>query len=779
VKPRGLVLDFEGRSDVDLNKCGTGPYFESPNTRITMLAWNWTDQPADFVRGLILDDKGAPDPSFSPAAEDVLDFSRALAHIAAGGLVIAHNAQFEISASNMLFVRGHWYTCIRPEQAVCTMALGRALSFPAKLEKLAPALRLPFVKDDVGHRIMLKLCKPRKPRKGERTDVILWNEDRGDVERELVYCKADVRAERAAYDVLPGLIPAERETWLLDREINERGIYVDLESVRAAEQAVAEEQARLESELYQLTGGAVPSIASPKLRGWIAAHGLQIPDMRKATVKEAIARPDLPPLVARALHIRQVGSKSSTAKLTAFRLRTSSDSRARNTLEYHGAGTGRWAGRGIQTQNMPRTPKGFGPAEGEDVLAWLRRPGGAHMVRLHHGDVCSAVSYSLRSLIMAAPGNDLIAGDFSNIEGRVLAWLAGEEWKLDAFRAYDTIIPGKFDAKGEPVRAGPDLYVLAVANTFGKPVEAVTGDERQNVGKVQELALGFQGAHGAYLSMFKTSGAPLSVVIDAVKKATDPHLWADVSAAYWNGATELVEEILEARRIEAKIDYEINGEDEPNEFEPDDHFDVMAEAAKKNRYGLLPDEWTAIRLVVDGWRAAHPRTCALWRSLETAACDAVQNPGRIYAAGKISYMVRDVNGRPVLLSALPSGRCLGYPFPKVIETKSNWTGKTQRKLEYLGVNSKTRKWGVQKAYGGLLAENVTQATARDALDGALKRLNSRGYPVVMHVHDEAVCEIRKGSGALDEFYSIMRELPPWAAGLPVAVSGWRGERYRK
>jgi DNA polymerase bacteriophage-type len=413
------------------------------------------------------------------------------------------------------------------------------------------------------------------------------------------------------------------------------------------------------------------------------------------------------------------------------------------------------------------------------------------IIASEYNSTMDAVSWSLRSMICAPPGSRLLALDFANIEGRALAWLAGEGWKLQAFRDYDTFT-GEIDAKGKPVRLGPDLYLVAAGKILGVPPDKVTKPQRQAVGKPAELGLGFGGGVGAFLTMLKNGStppwirskedAPVKVTLDdvvaAVREAVPARVWAETEAYYGRGAIEAAHEQLEELRLlreqaaeerEALKDAATAGEELPTIDE------LARQIARKNRNGLTRDHWVALEISKTYWRQANMGIAMFWRQLEDAAIQAVEQPGTIVPANRyVSYSKRG----DFLQCRLPSGRKLTYPYAHIVhpDAKSN---RTSPRLVYEGLDSYTRKWGECQTYGGSLAENVTQAVARDVLRDSILRLRKHGYRIVLHVHDEIVCEMPNGKGSLEEMSAIMSQLEPWAAGMPIAVDGYEGKRYRK
>jgi DNA polymerase len=192
----------------------------------------------------------------------------------------------------------------------------------------------------------------------------------------------------------------------------------------------------------------------------------------------------------------------------------------------------------------------------------------------------------------------------------------------------------------------------------------------------------------------------------------------------------------------------------------------------KNLGVELPEN--EVRDIVEKWRASRPATVRYWKELEKACRCAVEDPSKVWSYRNVKFAKR---GRFLALK-LPSGRCLWYANPR-IEFKDMTWGEKKSVVAFDGVDSKTRKWGIQYLYGGLLAENITQATARDILVAGMLNAEKANYPIVMHVHDEAVAEVPEGFGSVEEFEKLLCQAPAWAEGLPLKAEGWRGRRYRK
>jgi len=664
-----LTIDFETRSTADLFRGGAWKYAAHQSTQVMCCSVKVDDRPSviwlpDWAADIVPDQVQLTTEQFK---------------ILAGKCdrVEAHNAGFEIAVWAYIMVPRHGFPAIPLWKWYCSAAKAAMCGLPRALKNVAGVLNA-APKDMEGNSVMMSMTKPRAARKLEREyddkwrERVYWFEDAERFRKLIKYCKQDTETEHEVSSLLPELSDREREVWLMDQRINARGMYVDLRVAGAMTEMVAKHQDKLSMEFYLLTEGEVNSPKQvTKTADWLRAQGVEVPDLKKQTVVDLLAG-ELPPKARRGLEIRQSLSKSSTAKYLAITERAGWDSRARGCFMYHGASTGRWSGKSIQPQNLPR-PHFKTQQEAEECIdTVLTDPS---MVDVFYGDPMVAASSCVRSCLRAAPGKTLVCADFSSIEGRVLAWLAGETHVLNAYKT------------------GRDLYKIAAETIFSTTYDEVTKDERQ-IGKVAELACGYQGGHRAFSAMGET-------------------------------------------------------------------------------YGVKVPEEQAQRIVA-AWREDRPMTLMLWRSLEDAAVQAVKNPGQAYAYRGITYAVAG----GYLRCLLPSGRVLYYYEPALKNEMMPW-GKYKEIVTYRGVDPLTTQWGITKTYGGKLTENVVQAVARDILVDSMLRIEGAGLPIVLHVHDEIVSEVKLNQIELVAFESIMGMTETWSRECPVKAKGWIGTRYRK
>ena len=661
-----LTIDFETRSAAPIRKVGAARYAEDRTTEAICLALTWQgEEPVIW---------------YSPAFRDGLtlptvsdDTVRSM--IKTADVIEAHNAQFEYFIWKYVMPR-YGFAMFDVKKLRCSAAKAATYGLPRSLEQACQVMKVRQQKAMEGSRLMMSLCRPRKALKAEMLadpgweSKLYWRGTPADFTRLGIYCMQDVRAEEDFSDSLPDLPEAEQQLWLLDLAINDRGVHVDAPATTAIVQCLETHSSALIRKFCQLTGGQVnsPRQREATLRHLIAL-GIQMDGLTANDVEAALASTENE-TARQILKIRQSLSKASTAKYKAFLEARNSDDRLRGMFMYHGAGTGRWTGKIVQPQNFPR-----GSFSDVDGAIRLFQAGDLEAVDLFYADPMVAAATCIRGMITPAEGHDFICADYSAIEGRVLAWLAGEE---DALNVY---------------REGRDPYKVAAAAIYHTTADAVDKSQRQ-VGKVAELACGYQGGVNA--------------------------------------------------------------------------FNRMAE-----NYGVeLPE--SEVKSIVEKWRANRPETVRYWAELERACFAAVSKPGAVYKYRNVKFTVR--NG--FLAVKLPSGRCLYYANPRIEQKEMSWGG-MKAVVSYEGVNSMTRKWVRSYLYGGLLAENITQATARDVLVNGLFQVESRDYPVVLHVHDEAVAEVPETAGSVEEFEKLLCKTPVWAAGLPLKAEGWRGKRYKK
>ncbi len=567
-----------------------------------------------------------------------------------------------------------------------------------------------------GHRIMLQLCQPREIK--PNGEIVWWDKKEVPEKYEALYsyCKQDVEVERALCKRLLKLSKAEQKLWELDYYINRRGVYVDLPAAKTAIEIVEQEKDRLNLEMAKVTNNAVSMCtAVGQISDWLKLKGVDVPSLAKADVVDLLSLPTLPPDCRKALLLRQEAAKTSTAKLQAMIKGASANGRMRGLFQYHGASTGRWAGRRVQLQNLPRPKLKQDKIDEAFQIMGYGQPAYLTTDKISKfiGPPMQVMSDCIRGFLRAKPGHDFIAADFSAIEARVIAWLAGEEKILEAFRE------------------GGKIYELTASDIYRCKASDITKeDARRLVGKVAVLALGFGGGVGAMQTMCRAYDLTLEPTFDSLwARATEEH--RDKTRFLWN----------------------LNGE--------------KSEISKK--------EFFASDLIKQYWREANPNIVRYWNELEFAAVKAVEKDGEKFTIKGSTY----VKNGSFLWCKLPSGRVICYPYPK-IEMKSAFKDSPAKPtLTYMSVDSYTKKWERQSSYGGLLAENITQAVARDLLSSSLFRLNEQGYKTVMHIHDEVVTEVPKGFGTVEEMTDIMSEIPTWAQGLPVQAEGWRGERFRK
>jgi DNA polymerase bacteriophage-type len=704
---RRLWVDTETRSTVPIRQ-GNVKYATA--VEIIMLQWAVDDGPIHIV-----DMTALCDDAFS--RHDYFQFQL---EARSANEIWAHQAEFD---RTMLETTSWWQALrINPKAWRCTAALARMHGMPGALDKLCSIFKLPahqskFKGKDIGELFWKPNAKGVYNTRWSHPEA--WQQF-------LAYGGQDVVAMRHVWRKTPkwNATPRMWRVWDLDFRMNHRGVGMDLRLATNAVAATTEAKkilaarakklSRINTQGLEETDSALEATTQRnRLLAYMADFGVTLPDLTADTVERRLEDESLPVHIKELLRIRQKASKASTAKYQRV-LNQHVGGRLFNLLVFCGAmRTGRWAGRTLQPQNLPR-PK-HTPEEIALAIAMFHR----NAIDLHDpDDVMGLASSCLRGLIVPGAGRKLVTSDLANVEGRFMAWIAGEEWKLEAFAAYDR-------------KEGPDLYKVSYARPFNIDPNDIAdeGDQRRQIGKVMELALQYYGGVGAFCSMAETYGLRL----DELAVSAWPTLPDDVKR--------------EAQRL-------------------------WPGAIKRRRtYGLNERVWVVCQALVLLWRQAHPMIVAFWEALDNAVKDAIRSPGKRFKAGERITVDRIGNW---LRIQLPSGRYLSYPAPRI-----KVDGRLSRR-SFVGVDPYTRQWGRIFTYSGKDTENVVQGGCADLLIDGLLAADDAGYDPVLSVHDEIIADPLDTDEYDDVGLSkLLVESSWWATELPLAAKGKTSYRYSK
>ncbi|EJV03371.1 DNA polymerase [Enterococcus faecalis] len=649
-----LNIDIETYSDEDLTKVGVYKYADSPNFEILLFAYSVDGQPVE-----------CEDLTISEIPDEIV-----AALTDKNVLKIAFNAQFErVCLSKHLGVPYY----LDPAQWPCTMVHANELGLPASLGQCAKYLNIEQQKDTRGTQLINFFSKPCKPTKknGMRTRNLpehapeKW-------QTFIEYCIQDVNVEMAIANKL-NRFPVPESEWklyTLDQRINDRGAEIDHELATAAIDIMADLSEAGLNEMKALTGLENPNSLA-QLKKWLEEQGTPFEKLGKEVVLKALALGNLPENVAEVLKLRLSLSNSSTKKYLMMDNARCSDNRIHGILQFYGANrTGRWAGRLLQVQNLPRNY-----LSEIDFARQLVKAKDVEGIELMYENVPDTLKQLIRTGLVAKEGHRFIVSDFSAIEARVIAWYAKQDWVLDVFRTHGKI----YEAT-----AAQMFHLGEVTDYDWKSHE---GKDMRQRGKVATLALGYQGGPGALKAM------------GALENGIEEHELQDI---------------------------------------------------------------------VDRWRTANKRIKNFWHETQKAVIDCLQNGGIKKGPRGLKFYKK----AGFLFIQLPSGRKLAYAKAHLKE------GDYGPAIFYEGQGDKVA-FTEQQTYGGKLVENIVQATARDVLAEAMVRLEKAGYPIVFHVHDEAVAEVPEGEKSIEEMNKIMSIVPDWAEGLPLNAEGFETKYYMK
>jgi DNA polymerase len=647
---RHLSIDIETYSSVSIKEAGLYKYVQSADFRVLLFAYSFDGEPVkiiDLARG----EKIPLDLQIALFSDDVVKH--------------AYNAAFEWYCLSKHF--GISDPSIWLRQWRCTMVHGLYCGLIGGLGKVGEALGLPpdKQKDRIGGALIQKFCVPGKNGKPgpPAQEPEKWELFKS-------YCIQDVVTEMEVERRLSAFpVPDHvQKEWEQDMRVNARGVQLDMDLAEGAVRFTEAETDGLIAQAQAVTGLKNPN-SPAQLKRWLSEQlGEEVDSLSKAAVEEYLEREELPLKVRRALELRQRLGKTSVSKYKAMLDCVCPDGRIRGLLQFYGASrTGRWAGRLVQMQNLPRNY-----IKELDYARELVRTGSVWGLSFAFGNVPDTLSQLIRTAFIPAPGHKFVVADFSAIEARVIAWLAGEKWRMAAF------------ANGE------DIYCASASHIFGVPVvkHGENGHLRQK-GKVAELACGYGGSVGAMKAM---GGADMS------------------------------------------------------------------------------DE--ELKQIVDDWRKASPHIVRLWYQLEDAAFSTLKTGSPSVVNGLVFRYEGTLDGMRYLTIELPSGRKLFYANPFFAPNRFG-----NDSIHYYGVN--TGNWTELETYGGKLTENIVQAIARDCLAAALQRIETAGYDIVMHIHDEVILDVPEERADLDTVCRLMCEPISWAPGLLLNADGFVGDYYKK
>lgn len=720
-----LFLDFETFSEADLKKVGSYAYAEHPTTEVLICTYAFDDEPVQVW--------DCTDGSDMPG-----DLHRALRRLVKPNSrvkMVWHNG----SMFDRLVMKHCWGFDIPVSNTIDTMIWAFRHALPGSLDALCEVLGVSAdnAKDKRGKALIQRFSKPTPKNYKIRRYTAETHPDEWALF--IKYAVSDITAMREVFHKLPrwGNSEFEDRVLELDQLINDRGFKVDVALAEAAIEAVEKHKAQLQEEAQRKYGGSLTGKDFlPILRELAPAH--RIHNAQKSTLNDLLAGDDLPDDARTIIEMRLGAASTASTKYNPLLLGRSSDDRRRGCIQYGGAKrTLRFAGKGFQPQNLARGY--YHDDELDKGIAALLK-GRAH----RRFDVAKLTASTVRSCIIPEAGHKFVVADYSNVEGRGLAWLAGEDDLIEVFVN------------------GVDVYKKLASTVFNVAYEGVTKDQRQ-IAKAMVLGLGYAGGVGAFVTFAKNLGLDLNDMTRTLDGTFPDHIWAATARGYeW------------ARIQEAKRP--------PRPGEKDD----------RPSYILDKKVWRTCDALKRMYREANPAIVQFWRDIEDAAMAAIRNPGKEFTAGprgvKFSRNVEtDNNGNKVagwwLRMTLPSGRVMSYPGVGLSvskETDEDGKVSTNVRIKYQGENQLTRQWGFQYTYSGKLVENCTQALCRDLLANALLNVEANGYPIVLHVHDEIICETPDlPEYNVAELERLMCELPEWAEGFPLVAEGAELKRYAK
>ena len=696
-----LWLDLETYSPVPIKQ---GVYKYAEQAEVLLFAYALGDEPADVWDVASGEEMPA---ALSAALEDENTY------------LCAHKTSFDRTILTMTDTVPYT-TDLGAHRWVCTMTQAYCHNLPGALGQLGELFGLPDdeAKDREGKRLIQIFCKPAADgsRRTALTHPAEWA-------RFKLYAARDITTMRTLHKLMPkwnypgvrfreGELSADHKLYQMDTYINDRGYALDLELAETAMATAARVKAASKETMMEQTNNELDKAAGgAKLLDYILrAYDVKLPNLQADTVQRRIDDDTLPMELRELLATRLQGSKNTGAKYKAARLACSSDGRLRGTIQFRGASlTGRYSGRIFQPQNLMR------PTMEQDAIDTAIEDVKSGMADLVYGDMPTVLGNCVRGLIIAPPGSKLLVSDLSAIEGRVLAWLAGDERIVQFYRDFDA------------GRIGYDSYLLAYAQAFGKDPATMTkkthSKERQ-IGKPIELSLGYGGGVAAFLTFAQTYHLDISDIQKAV---------------YATAATGAISD-CESKYVWAK----------------EHGFDA----------GLSREQYAACEYIKRKWREARQPTTQFWDELQNAWAQVCQTEGEVVTVGKVKFR-RDGQW---LRIRLPSGRFLCFLQPKYTTSGASFMGhdSSARVWRRCGTHGgKLAGWITQATANDLLNEGSLQAESEGM--PVVLSVHDELVCEVLESSDRTVEDLER----------CMTTQRSWTAGLPLVADGFETTRYRK
>lgn len=807
-----LVIDYETASACDLKACGSARYSEDPTTEILCLSIRRANGAVETWR------PGMPVP---------LVWQKAMLE---KWPVIVHNATFEKDIYRNIQVPEFGWPPLPEEQVHCTLAACALKGIPQGLDLALAKLRLPG-KDKAGSRFTISLSKPNRKGYLDRSPEA--------IARVVQYCESDTEVEDALHRRLGFLDDHERRIYLHNQAVNRRGVRVDLDFVAAAQRVVDLATVPLAKEFTDLTG--VSFTQGKEFLKWCHGQGAMLPNLTKETLEAALGvfedeEPDewepafLPPKVKRALEIRQSVNSSSIKKLGRLQECVSLDGRARNALQYHGTLPGRNAGRLWQPQNFPRgTIEVGGKAPDPEALVSAIMTEDPDLVAAMFGPPVEVVASSLRHALISDPGKVLISGDLAGIQARVVLALAGQWDKLDLMASgQDVYCDMATSIFKRPITKADKAERQYGKNCFGADTKVLTN---AGVKRIVDVQLGdklWDGENWVEHHGLVARGLRKTIQLKGVSVTPEHPILAGNE---WVPASGVVrsQSILQsalatgsanlpswgssmARGVESSLTWSnalaalLRMTCKPVSLNLKLVFD-LANAGPRHRFTIITDAGPLIvhnsvlglgfgmgakkflakyctgqpldfaETIVGVYRKQWaPNVPKLWYALADASTKAVHT-GK---PQETDYGIRYYREDAWLIGAFPGGSKIYYYNPVATRESMPWDDADVRPSWTFNA-TKMGKWLSIKAFGGLLAENAVMHIEREIMAQAMLNLEAEGFPVIMDVHDEIVCEVEECRADQKAFEQIMTQQTVLTKrySVPLAVESFIAKRYRK